>query len=145
VSSGRIATIYSVLNSAVRFRSFSPYASSRRIIFRVVIGVILVSKSASRIWMLRGFSGFWGCNARPRRGRPTNYATRGRPRDNERLKNRDFPGREIKQAARKTHFIMKRLFPANHRMVVDLKFCSYVHRVNIATSCNSLIFNFIHL
>lgn len=126
-----IATMYFVLNSLVRFRSFSPYASSRRIIFRVVIGVILVSESASRIWMLRGFSGFWGCDARPRRGRPTNYATRGRPRDNERLKNRDFPGREIKQAARcKTRFIMKRLFPANQRVAV-LKFRLYVHLVDI--------------
>jgi len=128
-----IVTMYSVLNLLVRFRSFSPYASSRSIIFRVVIGVILVSESASRIWMLRGFSGFWGCHARPRRGRPTNYATRGRPRDNERLKNCDFPGHEIKQATRcKTRFIMKRLFAANQRVAVDLNFRSCVHLVNIA-------------
>lgn len=131
--------MYSVLHSPVRFRSFSPYASSRRIIFRVVIGVILVSESASRIWMLRGFSGFWGCDARPRRGRPTNYATRGRPHDNERLKNRDFPGREIKQATRcKTRLIMKRLFPANQR-VADLKFSPCVYLIDIDWSLELLI------
>lgn len=91
-----------VQNSPDRLFSLFRVVSRRRgeIISRVVIGVILVFKSAGRVWALRGFSGFRGCDARPWRGmpHPTNYGTRGQPAS--RPKNLDFPGHEIKQTAR---------------------------------------------
>lgn len=80
------------------------------VIFRVVIGVIRVSRpdmNTKRIFRISRTR----C-ATAKGMLPTNYTTHGQPHDNERLKNRDLHSREIKQAACcKLRSVMKRSFP----------------------------------